>query len=177
MIVLELILIINLGEGGNRMPFYRTYTMPFIIPRKHGIPASYHSLDEALSLVKEAVQGEKEDEMFYDYLISIAPTEEEKTIIATIRDDEIKHNKMFREIYMSFTGEEINAPEDVSFEEPESYLSGIKKAFFGELAAMEKYRIIRAGLPSRYYRDMVFEILTDEMKHADLYNYILNMNK
>ena len=41
---------------------------------------------------------------------------------------------------------------------------------------MEKYRIIRAGIPGKYYRDMVFEILTDELKHADKYNYILNIN-
>ncbi|WP_242865178.1 Fe-S oxidoreductase [Clostridium botulinum] len=39
---------------------------------------------------------------------------------------------------------------------------------------MEKYRKIRKGLPSRYYRDMVFEILTDEIKHAIKYNCILN---
>lgn len=142
---------------------------------RNGIPCSYKSLGEALNLVKQAVQGEKEDELFYDYLISVAPTREEKKIIADIRDDEKKHNKMFRQIYMDFTGKNIVA-EDVDFEKPKSYIDGIKKALFGELAAMEKYRIIRAGLPGRYYRDMVFEILTDELKHADKYNYILNIN-
>lgn len=136
----------------------------------------YKSLQEALRLVKMAVQGEREDELFYDYLISVAPTEEEKEIILSIRDDEIKHNKMFREIYAYFTGEEIPSSGNGKFEEPNSYIEGVKKAFFGELSAMERYRIIRAGMPIRYYRDMVFEILTDEMKHADKYNYILNLN-
>lgn len=41
---------------------------------------------------------------------------------------------------------------------------------------MEKYRIIREGLPSRYYRDIVFKILSDEIKHAIKYNYILYKN-
>lgn len=138
--------------------------------------ASYKTLQEALTLAKQAVQGEREDELFYDYLISIAPTKEEKDIIASIRDDERKHNKMFREIYYTFTGREIPPARNEEFTKPASYIEGIKKALFGELAAMERYRIIRAGLPNKYYRDMVFEILTDELKHADKYNYILNIN-
>ncbi len=136
----------------------------------------YKTLEEALKLVMQAVQGEKEDEIFYDYLISVAPTNEEKDIISSIRDDEMKHFKMFREIYYYFTGVELPMSTRSDFKAPENYIDGIKKAFFGELAAMERYRNIRAGLPSEYYRDMVFEILTDEMKHADKYNYILNLN-
>jgi rubrerythrin len=138
--------------------------------------AMYKSLPDALDLVRSAVEGEREDELFYDYLISVAPSQEEVNIIKSIRDDERKHNKMFREIYAYFTGEEIQAEENPKFEKPKSYLEGVKKAFFGELAAMERYRNIRAGLPVNYYRDMVFEILTDELKHADKYNYILNMH-
>ncbi len=137
---------------------------------------TYKTLEEALDLVSQAVQGERKDELFYDYLISVAPTQEEKEIISDIRDDERKHNRMFREIYEYYTGYELPQADREDFAEPASYLEGIKEALFGELAAMERYRIIHAGLPSRYYRDMVFEILTDELKHADKYNYILNLN-
>lgn len=138
--------------------------------------ATYKTLEEALRLIMQAVQGEREDELFYDYLISVAPTQEEEDIISDIRDDERKHNQMFREIYAYFTGLELPRADRQNFIEPNSYLDGIKKAFFGELSAMERYRDIRAGLPSMYYKDMVFEILTDELKHADKYNYILNLN-
>jgi rubrerythrin len=150
--------------------------MPYEGYNYYGMQASYKTLDEALALIKQAVEGERTDELFYDYLISLAPTEEEKKIIRSIRNDEIKHNKMFREIYKAFTGQTITPPKEVEFEKPKSYIGGIRKALFGELSAMEKYRDIRAGLPNRYYRDMVFEILTDELKHADKYNYILNFN-
>lgn len=136
----------------------------------------YKTLEEALRLVKKAVQGEREDEIFYDFLISEAPTKEEKDIISDIRDDERNHNKMFREIYYYFTGEELPQSTGNDFKEPKNYMEGLKRAFFGELAAMERYRVIRAGLPSEYYRDMVFEILTDEMKHADKYNYLMDLN-
>ncbi|WP_236340774.1 ferritin-like domain-containing protein [Paenibacillus plantiphilus] len=137
---------------------------------------SYKSLQEALSLIKQAIEGEREDELFYDYLISVAPSQEEKDIIISIRDDERKHNRMFRSIYQSLTGQMITAPGQVEFEKPKTYIDGIRKALFGELAAVERYRDIRAGLPSRYYRDMVFEILTDELKHATKYNYILDLD-
>lgn len=152
------------------------FNMPYMNP--YGICSSmpYKTLEEALILVKNAIQGEREDELFYDYLISVAPTQEEKNIIADIRDDERKHNKMFRQIYKAFTGQEVAVPTDVKFDKPKSYIEGIKKALFGELSAVERYRDIRAGLPNRYFRDMVFEILTDELKHADKYNYILNIN-
>lgn len=137
---------------------------------------SYKSLQEALALVNQAVTGEREDELFYDYLISVAPSQEEKEIIQSIRNDERKHNRMFRKIYQDFTGHSIVTPENVTFEKPTSYIDGIRSALFGELGAVERYRDIRAGLPNRYYRDMVFEILTDELKHATKYNYILSMD-
>ena len=47
------------------------------------------ALQKSLALMFEAVQGEKEDRLFYEYLISIAPTQADKEVIASIRDDEI----------------------------------------------------------------------------------------
>lgn len=134
-------------------------------------------IQSALQLVRTSVQGEREDEMFYQYLISIAPNEEEKEIISSIRDDERKHNQMFRKIYRDFTGEEVQSSNSESFEKPKSYLHGIRKALFGELKAVEKYRIIHRCLPQQVYRDMLFEIITDELKHAAKYNYLFSLNK
>jgi rubrerythrin len=140
--------------------------------------ATYKSMQDALTLIKKAVEGEREDELFYDYLISVAPTVEAKEIISSIRDDERKHNRMFRSIYHSLTGQTISTPQEVSFEKPASYMEGLKKAFFGELGAVERYRDIRAGLTQRVHRDMIFEILTDEQKHAGKYLYLMNsLNK
>ncbi|WP_098742775.1 ferritin-like domain-containing protein [Paenibacillus sp. EZ-K15] len=136
---------------------------------------SYKSLEEALVLIEQAVSGEREDELFYDYLVSVAPTQEIKDIIISIRDDERKHNRMFRMIYEAFTGKTIQSPTEVQFQKPNSFIEGIEKALMGELRAVEKYRNIRAGMPNRYYRDMIFEIITDELKHASKYNFIMNL--
>ena len=74
------------------------YNSPFFVPcnyyRMVQMPKSYKTLEKALTLVKTAIQGEREVEPFYDYLISVSPTEEEKNIITTIRDDERKHRML-----------------------------------------------------------------------------------
>jgi rubrerythrin len=137
-----------------------------------------NQLEKSLEGIKAGVQGEREDELFYDYLISVAPTEDEKNIIASIRDDERGHNKMFRQIYRSITG--VTLPpataSDEEFTKPSSYLEGIKKALFGELSAVERYRQIRMGLPTTMYRDILFNIITDEIKHSAKYNYLFTLN-
>lgn len=140
-------------------------------------PMMYNpQLQEALVGVKEAVQGEREDELFYDHLISVAPTREEKDIIVSIRDDERKHNRLFREMYRDFTGMEVPAGGEETFEKPRTYIEGIKKALFGELRAVEKYRAIRRALPMGPYRDVLFDIITDEIKHSSKYNYLFTLN-
>lgn len=132
-----------------------------------------HALQQSLKMIAEAVYGEKGDQVFYDYLISKAPTQQQKDIITWIRNDEVRHNQLFKNMYKSLTGQEVAIAQEAEFIPPASYEEGITKAMLGELRAMERYRVIRQGLPSRYYRDIVFEILTDEMKHANLYNFIL----
>ena len=150
----------------------------YIMPRaENPNPMMYNpQLQEALEGVKEAVQGEREDELFYNYLISVAPTREEKDIIASIRDDERRHNRLFRKIYKDFTGMEVPSGEEETFERPKSYIDGIKKALFGELRAVEKYRAIRSALPLGPYRDILFDIVTDEIKHSSKYNYLFTLN-
>ena len=161
--------------------YYDNYDMPYMSPymqcSNYGMDFSPESFNLALSLIKEAVQDERHDELLYDYLISVAPAQEEKDIIVSIRNDERNHRKWFRDIYRNFTGETIESEDGFDFERPASFIEGISHAVFGELNAMEKYRYIREGLPDRYFRDTVFRILTDEMKHAIKYNYILSKNK
>ena len=156
------------------------YNLPYMNPNmkcsNYGMDFSQEAFNTALNLIKDAVQGEREDELQYDYLISVAPSQEEKDIISTIRDDERNHRKWYRDVYKYYTGQEIESKTGEEFVKPESYLEGISKAVFGELSAMEKYRTIREGLPERLFRDTVFRILTDEMKHATKYNYILSKN-
>lgn len=154
------------GTKKNPIEMYsKYYPIDMFNPKK--------AYDQALMLIYNSVANEREDELLYDYLLNEAPSEEQRTIIASIRDDERKHNKMLRELYYRLTGMDIppgagNEP----VQPPESFLAGIKQALFGELGAVERYRKILYGMPNQTYRNMVTEIYTDELKHASKYNYI-----
>jgi rubrerythrin len=130
-----------------------------------------------IPLIQEAIADERHDELFYSYLLSVAPTEQEKQVITGIRDDERKHRRWFRQIYIELTGQQPPVMEErEAFQKPESYLDGIEKALMGELKAFEKYRVIYQNIPAQY-RDTIFEIMTDEMKHASYYNWLYAKNK
>ncbi|BBH20107.1 hypothetical protein Back11_14520 [Paenibacillus baekrokdamisoli] len=135
------------------------------------------SYQQALDLIKEAVQGERNDELFYDELIKLAPNSEQAAIIASIRDDERGHNQMFRGIYREITGQEIMGISNEQYQRVESYDIGLQRALQGELSAVEKYRKIWFGLPAGIYRDTVMGIILDEMKHASKYNYLLTLTR
>lgn len=133
-------------------------------------------LDSTLELIRQAVSGEENDRRFYEYLINVAPNQEEKNIISSIRDDELGHFDLFRRIYKDITGRYPVPLGTDEFEEPETYLEGIEEALFGELKAVEMYRQIYYGLKTRVHRDILFEIITDELKHADKWNYLYTRN-
>jgi hypothetical protein len=114
-----------------------------MMPVQHQMPNDSQSmigLDEytypqnvpgALRLIQEAVAGETEDRMFYQYLIEDATSEEDKEIIMGIRDDEIRHFSLFRQVYYQLTGQMLPPPQEVTFEKPASYCEGLKRALRG----------------------------------------------
>ncbi|MEW9702008.1 ferritin family protein [Paenibacillus sp. SI8] len=140
------------------------------------VPVWQIAPQQAVELIKESVQGERSDELFYDQLIKIAPNAQHAAVIASIRDDERSHNRMFRQMYKDLTGYEITG--SASEENPivNSYMDGLQQAFEGELAAVEKYRKIWFGLPNGIYKDTVYGIIVDEQKHAAKYNNLLLSN-
>uniref|UniRef100_UPI0028AF1B20 ferritin family protein n=1 Tax=Ruminiclostridium cellobioparum TaxID=29355 RepID=UPI0028AF1B20 len=134
------------------------------------------SLVEALSLIKDAVEGETEDRMFYDFLINNAASRKDKEIIKGIRDDEIKHARLFRQLYYEHTGKVIGPKQNVQFERPASYCEGLIKALMGEQNAVRKYRRILFAMKERSHIDILTEIITDEIRHANLYNLLIHNN-
>ena len=118
------------------------------------------TLNQAIDLIRKSVDDEKEDEMFYGILIEQAPTDKEKDIIRSIRNDERKHNQILRELYYDFTGQIL----------PE-------KALFWELDAIKKYRKIMGTMPSGKSYTLLMSIMTDEIRHANKYNFLIQMQK
>ena len=116
--------------------------------------------------------------MFYDTLIKQAPTEKEKEIIRSIRDDERKHNKILRDLYYNFTGQVI--PPDIlstNMDNKLSYKENLEKALFGELNAVVRYRRIMGTMPSGNSYTLLMSIITDELRHANKYNFLIHNAK
>ena len=134
------------------------------------------SMAEALNLIKEAVEGEREDRMFYEFLIDNAPNNKDREVISGIRDDEIKHAKMFRKLYYELTGKVLNPKQEVNFEKPANYCEGLIKALMGEQNAVRKYRRILFAMKDRSHINTLSEIITDEIRHASLYNLLIHNN-
>jgi len=132
--------------------------------------------DGVLQLIEQSIQGERNDELFYEALIQMAPRQQDKDIIMRIRDDERKHRRMLRSIYTQLTGRPAPEQPDVPEALPTQYTEGLAKALLGELAAFEKYRTMYLTIDPRF-RDWMFEIMTDEIKHAGYYNYLYTLNK
>ncbi|MDQ1913379.1 ferritin-like domain-containing protein [Paenibacillus sp. GD4] len=140
------------------------------------VPIWSITTQEALEMIKASVQGERNDELFYDQLIKLAPNREQADTIASIRNDERGHNQMFRQMYRELTGREVTGVSNEAPEQVTSYIAGLQKAQQGELEAVERYRKIWFGLPHGIYKDTVFGIILDELKHSDKYNNLLIRN-
>ena len=136
------------------------------------------TLNQAIDLIRKSVDDEKEDEMFYGILIEQAPTDKEKDIIRSIRNDERKHNQILRELYYEFTGQIL--PQDTLSNNEKNnidYKSNLEKALFGELDAVAKYRKILGTMPSGNSYTLLMSIMTDELRHASKYNFLIQNAK
>lgn len=92
----------------------------------------------------------------------------------SIRDDEKKHNQILRTLYYNFTGQ--FAPEDTTSSTDNNnlgYKEQLEKALFGELDAVVKYRRILGTMPSGDSYTLIMSIMTDEIRHANKYNYLI----
>ena len=133
------------------------------------------SLDKAVEGLLNSIKNEKEDEFFYTNLIEMAP-DYAKDTISSIRDDETRHNEILRIVYSNITGEVAkNSDENVQIQEM-TYAEGLEKAFFDEIAAVKKYRRIMGAMPNTKLHTLLMSIMTDELRHASLYNYLIHKN-
>ena len=57
-----------------------------------------------------------------------------------------------------------------------TYAEGLEKAFFDEIAAVKKYRRIMGAMPNTKLHTLLMSIMTDELRHASLYNYLIHKN-
>lgn len=167
-------------------PYYFLETQRYGQPQKelsqYAMPAdpfpyNYpHNLNLALGLMQEALAGENEDKLFYAQLLGAAPTQEDRDIISGIRNDEMNHFELFRKLYFEHTGQILPQPVPYENGTQMTYCEGLKQALLGEVAAVEKYRKILFAMQDRRHINILTEILTDEIRHADLFGLLFDIN-
>lgn len=131
---------------------------------------------EVLEKVADIIQQEAYNDLFYNYLISEVPTDEEEIIIESIKKAENKNKILFSKIYKDIAGIELPEIEETVFENPKSYLEGIKRVLFRNLLIIDKCTEIMEILNFHPYKDILLSVSMSGIKHFLKYNYIYILN-
>lgn len=162
------------NEYNNRYSYNYGYGYPRKNRNNTVVDDEIISLNAALEQVKSSIGDEKKDELFYEQLINMAPDENSRDIISSISDDEKKHNEILRFVYSNITGEVLETPDEKITLDEMTYIDSLEKAFLGEIAAVKKYRRIMGAMPNSKMHTLLMAIMTDEIRHASLYNYLIH---
>lgn len=143
----------------------------------NNLEATNRKFLEAIGNLNEAFQDERSDLVYYEYLIHIAPTAQEKEILYPILNDERVHATLFRRMYEELSGIDASYDPKEKLVMPESYLAGINDTISRELRELERYKAIRERFPAGTpYIYTLSNIIADEVNHISQLNYILSLN-
>lgn len=117
-----------------------------------------------LELIKEAIEDEVQGVKEYKQMAEQAQSEE-KQMLEKIALDEEKHYNMLNEIYKKLNNSTVTpiVTEGVRAVGTERNKKAMVKA---KLDKMELYRVLYFNLKQPRYKNYVFEIMSDEQKHA-----------
>ncbi|MGE5484208.1 MAG: ferritin family protein [Ignavibacteriales bacterium] len=129
----------------------------------------WHTL---ISDILTAIRGEAEAIQMYTRLLGMAQTEEDRTNLQHILNDERKHYAAFTRVYAMLTGMQsppVQAPSPAF----RTYAEGLKEAYYDELEAAELYRTIVLSSGDLHVYRAFFEAMVDETEHAIRLNRLL----
>jgi rubrerythrin len=117
-----------------------------------------------LKLIIDAIDDEIADGMTYS---AMAKSCKDKEMFEAIANDEAKHKKMLVELYTELAGKPPTEKRgDNSRDEGLSCDELIKRQLSGELEGVGLYRTIYFAMTSPAYKNIIFEIMSDELMHA-----------
>lgn len=133
--------------------------------------------EKILILIEEAISDEFKDYEYYKRLQTLFDDSKDKESIRRISLDEMKHKKMLEELYSKLSGRKppLPRPEDIRI--TRNLLVELAKSIAHEFDGVEFYRKLYFLLKNPEYRDMMFEILTDEHIHAGKLTYLYSKYK
>lgn len=152
---------------------YTTYEMAGYAMHPWAMPL-FRDPHKWLRDLEQAIADEAEAAEFYRYLEGITPNAEARELIHHATKDEISHHRMLSGLYMRLTGRQPAMTRPVI--EKADFGAGVYKAFKDELEAAEHYKGMLLSTHNMAIRDMMFDIMMDEMEHADRFTMITAMD-
>lgn len=123
--------------------------------------------------VQRAINDEITAVEFYTKLMDMAPCDDAKRQIKHPKDDEMKHYKMLCQLYTALTGYQPMVQKSIT--NVTDFCGGVQKALEDELSAAEAYREMYLNTSNLKIRDIIFEIMTDEMEHATRFSFVYSL--
>ncbi|MFB5760166.1 ferritin-like domain-containing protein [Paenibacillus medicaginis] len=136
---------------------------------------NYQTNPSLLPDIAHALNGEYSAIACYEQLAKLAPNEEERTKILEIRNDEIKHFRIFSQIYTSLTGRQPTP--HILAKCPAEYMAGLNFAFKDEQNTVDFYLKISDKADDPYIKEHVKRISADEQNHAVWFLYFITQHK
>ena len=130
-----------------------------------------------LDLIVKAMKAERHDTVKYKIMMEMTDNADVKKQTKIAYDDELKHYQMFRQIYYKLSGKVVNIPLPNEVEKYDNIIDAVKSSIEGENEAVDLYRDIYALIPNQYIKNIVFEVITDEIEHANRFVYLYAMQK
>lgn len=128
-----------------------------------------------VSDIEKAINGEYSAINCYAKLAQLTSNEKEKKRILEIREDEVKHFKLFGQIYTSLTGRQSQPK--VSEECPNVYLNGLEFALQDEQKTVDFYLEIADETTNQYIKESFQRAAADEQNHAVWFLYFFSKAK
>jgi hypothetical protein len=143
-------------------------------------------LQNIIYMIGESIISKEKHLQFFQWLIdhvmiselspipslSLSEAKEVIILLEFIRDEELKHLVSLQNLYFRLTGSYPPIYEGV-FYPPVNLVAGLENALMENLDSVKKYRLIMNGLSSSSDRDTISSIISDELNHINLYNYLL----
>jgi len=132
---------------------------------------AYRLTDAQIIDIGKAIEGEYNAIHCYQNLANLAQTPNEKKRILEIREDELKHYKLFTQIYVQQTGK--NPIVHLTEKCPNTFKGGVEFALIDEQETVDFYLEIADKATDPMIKQTFTRVAADEQNHAVWFLYFL----
>ncbi len=124
-----------------------------------------------LNDLKKAINGEYSAIVCYEHIMQMAPTQEVKSRVSEIREDEIRHYNTFQYLYDTITGSPLKP--EITEQCPTHYRSALHFAFQDEQITTDFYNQLSHTIQNQSWKQAFSRAARDEQNHAVWFLYFL----